>query len=209
MDRLRFILTAQRDHYLPLKVIREQLARVDSGAVDEPDHETSNGVLPGMEPPSVMEVWKVAEAAQAQAEAHRAPEPGLLDGQAVGVSLSLPEFCQATGLQAAEVRELKEYGIVSGRGNDGAVLDGDDLAAARAARELLRLGLEPRHLRMYAQFVARVLALSTLLVQPHWGERGPVPGRRAARQLETVAQGTGRMKRALLARALRAYVQGG
>ncbi len=211
VDRLRFILTAQRDHYLPLKVIREQLARVDSGAVDEPDHETSNGVLPGMEPPSVMEVWKVAEAAQAQAqaEAHRAPEPGLLDGAAVGVTLSLPEFCQATGLQAAEVRELKEYGIVSGRGNDGAVLDGDDLAAARAARELLRLGLEPRHLRMYAQFVDRELALFSQLVQPLMRQRGPEARRRAARQLETVAQGTGRMKRALLARALRAYVQGG
>ena len=31
VDRLRFILTAQRDHYLPLKVIREQLERLDSG----------------------------------------------------------------------------------------------------------------------------------------------------------------------------------
>lgn len=209
VDRLRFILTAQRDHYLPLKVIREQLARVDSGSADEPDHESANGVLPGMEPPSVLEVWKVAEAAQAQGEAHRPPEPGLLDPAAVAVSLSLPEFCQATGLQAAEVRELKEYGIVSGRGNDGAVLDGDDLAAARAARELLRLGLEPRHLRMYAQFVDRELALFSQLVQPLMRQRGPEARRRAARQLETVAQGTGRMKRALLARALRTYVHGG
>src|SRR5918999_71069 len=31
VNRLRFILTAQRDHYLPLKVIREQLERLDSG----------------------------------------------------------------------------------------------------------------------------------------------------------------------------------
>lgn len=31
VDRLRFILTAQRDHYLPLKVIREQLERLDAG----------------------------------------------------------------------------------------------------------------------------------------------------------------------------------
>jgi DNA-binding transcriptional MerR regulator len=30
--RLRYVLTAQRDHYLPLRVIREQLAAMDAGA---------------------------------------------------------------------------------------------------------------------------------------------------------------------------------
>ncbi|WP_149359131.1 transcriptional regulator FtsR [Lolliginicoccus suaedae] len=34
-DRLRFILTAQRDHYLPLKVIREQLDAIDRGSTPE------------------------------------------------------------------------------------------------------------------------------------------------------------------------------
>ncbi|WP_280206386.1 MerR family transcriptional regulator, partial [Nocardia cyriacigeorgica] len=31
-ERLRFVLTAQRDQYLPLKVIKEQLEAIDSGA---------------------------------------------------------------------------------------------------------------------------------------------------------------------------------
>ncbi|HEX5740058.1 MAG TPA: MerR family transcriptional regulator [Pilimelia sp.] len=31
LERLRFVLTAQRDHYLPLRVIREQLAALDRG----------------------------------------------------------------------------------------------------------------------------------------------------------------------------------
>jgi DNA-binding transcriptional MerR regulator len=34
LDRLRFILTAQRDEYLPLRVIRERLARLDQLAAD-------------------------------------------------------------------------------------------------------------------------------------------------------------------------------
>ena len=34
--RLRFILTAQRDHYLPLRVIKEQLARSGQAAADGP-----------------------------------------------------------------------------------------------------------------------------------------------------------------------------
>lgn len=33
VDRLRYILVTQRDNYLPLKVIREQLEAMDSGAV--------------------------------------------------------------------------------------------------------------------------------------------------------------------------------
>jgi DNA-binding transcriptional MerR regulator len=32
LDRLRFILTAQRDQYLPLRVIRDRLARLDERA---------------------------------------------------------------------------------------------------------------------------------------------------------------------------------
>ncbi|HEY5848390.1 MAG TPA: MerR family transcriptional regulator, partial [Microlunatus sp.] len=31
VDRLRYVLTVQRDHYLPLKVIREQLEMMDRG----------------------------------------------------------------------------------------------------------------------------------------------------------------------------------
>uniref|UniRef100_UPI003F83D19A transcriptional regulator FtsR n=1 Tax=Actinosynnema sp. TaxID=1872144 RepID=UPI003F83D19A len=31
VERLRYVLTAQRDHYLPLKVIREQLDAADDG----------------------------------------------------------------------------------------------------------------------------------------------------------------------------------
>ena len=35
MDRLRFVLTMQRDHYLPLKVIRSHLAELDAGRTPE------------------------------------------------------------------------------------------------------------------------------------------------------------------------------
>lgn len=35
MDRLRFVLTMQRDHYLPLKVIRGYLAEMDAGRAPE------------------------------------------------------------------------------------------------------------------------------------------------------------------------------
>src|SRR5712672_406479 len=36
VERLRFILREQREHFLPLKVIKERLSEMDSGAVPEP-----------------------------------------------------------------------------------------------------------------------------------------------------------------------------
>ncbi len=55
VERLRFVLRQQRDRYLPLKVIGEQLAALDAGQSDEPltprlatsDGERTGSVAPG------------------------------------------------------------------------------------------------------------------------------------------------------------------
>jgi DNA-binding transcriptional MerR regulator len=206
VDRLRFILTAQRDHYLPLKVIREQLERLDSGQPPSA----------GPTPPGAAEVGAEGLAGQRAAEIAAALEAAVSGGDSLlleqsgpEISLSLREFCEATGLEPGEVRSLRDYGIVGERDGDaGGPFDGDDLLGARAARGLLRLGLEPRHLRMYRQFVDREVALFEQLVTPLLRQRNPEARRQATRQLDKVATLTGRMKRSLLARALRGYVHG-
>ncbi|CAN5589061.1 MerR family transcriptional regulator [soil metagenome] len=206
VDRLRFILTAQRDHYLPLKVIREQLERLDTGqetSAGPPAPARANG---DGEPSGGRRAAEVAQAVQA---ADGAAEGPLLDPPSAPVTLTLREFCQATGLDAGEVSALRDYGILgAGRGDEAAPFDGDDLLAARAARDLLRLGLEARHLRMYRVFVDRELALFEQLVTPLLRQRNPEARRQATRQLEKLSQSTDRMKRSMLARALRGYVAG-
>ncbi len=208
VDRLRFILTAQRDHYLPLKVIREQLERLDAGDPAAPrrpsaDVPATNGDIGGVDLAGqrAVEIARVLEAALAD-------DGSLLDQPTQHVTLNLREFCEATGLDPAEVRSLRDYGIIGDRGEDGSPFDGDDLLAARAARDLLNLGLEPRHLRMYRQFVDRELALFEQLVTPLLRQRNPEARRQATRQLDKLASLTDRMKRSLLARALRGYVHG-
>ncbi len=62
---------------------------------------------------------------------------------------------------------------------------------------------------MYRQFVERELALFEQLTTPLLRQRNPEARRQATRQLEKLSSATGRMKRALLARTLRAYVHGG
>jgi DNA-binding transcriptional MerR regulator len=206
IDRLRFILTAQRDHYLPLKVIREQLERLDAG------HPAERGPAPPASVASPADDHSGRRAAEIAAALEAAVSSGdslLLDQPAAQVALSLREFCDATGLDAAQVRALRDFGIVGDRGQDGATFDGDDLLAARAARDLLKLGLEARHLRMYAQFVDREVALFEQLVTPLLRQRNPEARRQARRQLDKLGTLTGRMKRALLVRALRGHVHGG
>ncbi len=209
VDRLRFILTAQRDHYLPLKVIREQLERVDAG--DRPTAGGTNGAAPAAPDTTALgglDGRRGEELALALEAAVGGGDRPLLEAPPAAVALSLREFCEATGLEPAQIRSLKEYGILGERG-DEAPFDADDLLAARAARELLRLGLEARHLRMYRRFVEAELALFEQLVTPLLRQRNPESRRQAMRQLERLASATGRLERTLLARALRGYVHGG
>lgn len=183
VDRLRFILTAQREHYLPLKVIREQLERLDSGVLPEQPETPS---LTGTAPLSDEAVSRVPP----------------IDVSADPARMGVRELCEATGLTSAEVRSLREFGILSG--DEGGTFDADDLAAGRTVKELLRLGLEPRHLRMYRQFADREVALFGQLVRPLQRQRNPEAGRQAARQLQTLAELTTRLQSVLLTRSLRA-----
>lgn len=211
VDRLRFILTAQRDHYLPLKVIREQLERLDTGqrpaAAAGPPSPLGDSPIESSGDSADSGARRVGEVAQALEDAPGI-ERGLLDQASGQVSLTLRQLCEATGLDKHEVRALEDYGILGDRAEDSGHFSGDDLLAARAAQQLLSLGLEPRHLRMYRQFVDRELALFEQLVTPLLRQRNPEARRQAICQLEKLALLTGRMKLALLARAVRGYIGG-
>ena len=203
INRLRFILTAQRDHYLPLKVIREQLDRLDAGQAPPdvaPDSDARGGAFG--HPLRTAEIARALEAAMA-GDAEQMLEP-----DTSGIALSVDELSDATGLSAVEIRSLREYGLIGRSSTDTNAFGASDLLVARAGRELLRMGLEPRHLRMYLQFVDREIALFEQVVTPLLRQRNPDARRRATEQLEQLAVSTGRMKRALLAAAMREFLHG-
>lgn len=88
LARLRFILAAQRDHYLPLRVIREQLAALDRGE-------------PG------------AVAVRAGLRATGAGHPDRLDRLD---RLSRSELLERSGLAEQTLQSLEEYGLIRPRG---------------------------------------------------------------------------------------------
>jgi DNA-binding transcriptional MerR regulator len=204
VERLRFVLKAQRDHYLPLKVIRDQLERLDAGELtSKPASAPAADVRA-----SALPTNRATEIAGAVEEAVMRGDAPLVDPAAGHVELDLRELCDATGLDADGVRSLRDFGILGDRGEELGPFDAEDVLIARAARDLLELGLEPRHLRMYRQFVDREVALYEQLINPLLHQRNPEARRQATSQLERLASLTGQLKRSLLAKALRGYAHG-
>lgn len=157
VERLRFILSLQRDQFLPLKVIKERLA---SGA---------NGVAPAPLPGPV-----VAGPA--------APSP-VSSTPAADVSLTPAEIGPASGLTDRELQGLMEFGILDGTKE---LYDGDDLIAAKAAAGLFRYGVEPRHLKMYRHFAERESAFFEQIIAPVTRRRDPQAQQEAARSVTEI-----------------------
>ncbi|NHA70001.1 transcriptional regulator FtsR [Phycicoccus flavus] len=137
VDRLRWVLRAQRDRYWPLATIREVLAAADRGL--DPG---APGAAPTVPDPVEDE-----------------PDDLDVDGLLVRgrLALSAPELAEAAGLDAGEVAALLEHGVLRPRG-DG-TYGSAALRAARAAAGLRRHGLEARHLRVFRAAADRESAL--------------------------------------------------
>jgi DNA-binding transcriptional MerR regulator len=191
IDRLRYVLRAQRDRYLPLKVIKDELDRIDAG-------------LPPVaaEPASVTSPDDAGSTDRSDLGVPAAAPP-LFSGAATDVQLTLRELAEATGLTERQVRELRDHGLLP----DRSVYDGDDLVVGKLAGHLLEAGLEVRHLRMYRQFADREAALAEQLTAPLLRQRNPDSRRQAVTQAEHLADVGGRLHKALLAAQLRALLR--
>jgi DNA-binding transcriptional MerR regulator len=155
VERLRYVLAAQRDRYLPLRVIKDELSRIDAG-------------LPVETEPT--------ERAQQQRLVPDRDRAALL----TDVALDRAELAHASGLAPDEIDDLVANGVIEG----GEPFDGAALRAARLASELLRRGLEPRHLRAYRIAADREADRIEQLVAPLLRQRNPESRRAASTRAE-------------------------
>ena len=182
VTRLRFVLAAQRDHYLPLRVIREQLTALDQGG-------------------SAAAVTRAALARGGAAGAPSGPVVGLAglrpallpvdDGapaEPADVRLARTELLARSGLAEPVLGELEQLGLVRDRAG---WYDGDALVVARVVAQLSEYGLEPRHLRAYRTAADREVGLFAQLVAPVARQHSPAARDRAAelvRELTALSQ---------------------
>lgn len=178
VERLAYVLRVQRDHYLPLRVIREHLDALDRG---------EQVALPG---PA-----ESREGLSGSLEA--ALEPPVDPEGPSDLRLGRAELLAATGADEDELGQWESYGLVEA-GQDGGY-DAEAVGIGRLIMDLGRFGLEPRHLRAVKAAADREAGLVEQIVAPLRKHRNP--------QTRTHAETTARELAALSVRLHAAMVQ--
>jgi DNA-binding transcriptional MerR regulator len=160
--RLRYVLATQRDHYLPLRVIREHLDAIDRGL--EPP------VVPGERP-------RVPRSADEDL-----PGPRALAAERVELRLSREELVAGAGIDEKLLEQIEGYGLlgpVRGPAGSPPRYDSDALVVATVVAEMSAYGLEPRHLRAFRTAAERESDLIAQVVAPLLRQRSPQARARA------------------------------
>ncbi|MCF3960823.1 transcriptional regulator FtsR [Streptomyces fuscigenes] len=147
VERLALVLRMQRDHYLPLKVIKEHLEALGRGEqvpLPGPQRDRGDGWPGPVEP---------------------APE------QPTAARVGRTELLAALGVDEGELAEWESYGLVAPLA-DGS-FDADAVTVAGLVADLGRFGLEPRHLRVMKAAAEREAGLVEQVVAPLRRHRNP------------------------------------
>jgi DNA-binding transcriptional MerR regulator len=176
VERLRTILRLQRDEFLPLRVIRQELA--------------AGGDL---------EFAAAADRRPAGGAVRRA-----ILVNTSSAYLALDELLEETGARADLVSELENFGIVQPEKRDGrTVYDETDREVVRSANELSRVGVAARNLRIFRSSADREANLLETLLGPSLRSRNPERRKEALESLESLAATVSHLKHLLLVRDLR------
>ena len=192
--RLRWILEQQRDHFLPLKVIKDKLAAVPAEATPSRDDDVAS-------PP--------AEVEQDPLPVRPVPKPTPLVAGLSAVSLTISELASSAGLDVAAIQELERFGLLKGRSVAGQVYyDEEALVVARLAGNFARHGVEARHLRMYKTAAEREATFYEQVIAPFMKQRNPTARRQAVETLEDLTKLGESMRAAFVRAALHDYTAG-
>ncbi len=182
LQRLRTILRLQRDEFLPLRVIRQELAsgRADNEVAQPPGPGAADG---------------------------RSPRRATIEGKSSGARYRLAEVVEETAAPESLVRELEEFGVIKGERRDGEVLyDDTEREIIRAVGELARFGVGGRNLRVFRTSADREAALLEQILAPALRSRNPERRREAVETLDNLAAVASHLKHLLLVRDLRKIV---
>jgi DNA-binding transcriptional MerR regulator len=178
IDRLRYVLSEQRDHFLPLKVIKSKLTSWDRGEDTEVPRESG---------PAPEAYFGGAGVSMAADELSRAS------------GLSRDQIDELVAQQVLNPVEL---------GDGRHIYRDEDLAIARSAHRLFARGFEGRHIRSLRLAADREVDLLAQLVTPLLHHRNPKNRRRAAEVLADGASAGAKLQENLVRARLRKLLEG-
>jgi len=157
-SRLRFILTAQRDQYLPLKVIKAQLDAQPDGELPLQD-----SLYPA---PRLVPVGKPSDDGP-QRGRNNGPQRGRGDGAGGGpapVRLTREDLLERSGVATELITALRKAGVITT--GPGGFFDEHAVVIAQCAAALAEYGVEPRHLRAFRSAADRQSDLIAQIAGP-------------------------------------------
>ncbi len=178
VTRLRAILRMQRDEFLPLRVIRQELA---AGRAEET-------TVPSGSPRDGARAWRAS-----------------VNVREAGAALhSLADVLEETSADAKLISELEEFGVVKGEMRGGVrYFDDTEREIVRAVAELARYGVGGRNLRVFRSSADREANLLQQILAPALRSRNPERRGEALDALENLAAVTSHLRHLLLVRDLR------
>jgi len=182
VERLRYILRMQRDHYLPLKVIGEHLDAIDRG----------------LEPPPIENVVPTVPSVALAGDGLPSAESFTRHSD---VRISRRELLKIAEVSEELLAQLEQFGLLAPLPGT-ASYDTDALVVARTARELADFGFEPRHLRAFKTAADREVGLVEQVVAPLRGGRDTAARARAQEAVAEIASLSVRLHATLVKRGL-------
>jgi len=168
VDKLRYILRMQRDHYLPLKVIKEHIGAMDRGLIPEID----------------------------QIDKPKVPS-ALVDLNQLGmkksnIRVTREELIVNTSISDKDLKEAEDYGLIKVLADKRHY---DDIAVrtARVIAALSGFGLEPRHLKFLKSGSDRESSLIKQVASPMSRSKRPDAGEQALEMMREISNLTNQL----------------
>lgn len=185
VERLRYVLTMQRDRFYPLREIRKNLEAIDRGL--EPVAGADDVGKPAV-PRIVLSDDGYPTGESFHQNRHE-------------IRLSRAELLEGAEIDDALLESMEQFGLLHKRAGHQHY-DGAELAIAKTVGELAAYGLEPRHLRAFKTAADREIGLFDQIVSLRHRAGDPTAAARAEETIRELAALSVRLHTSLVKRGL-------
>lgn len=212
VERLRWILTMQRDHFLPLRVIKERLdsgedisARpASAGSTEVASSPAGSSTIASLGQNHNAAVSPVADMAERTPPPEPTPTSRFRSPGPDTDMIAPDDFARLASLDANKVNDLVKFGLIEPEETEvGPRYSRESLRVARAAGAFLRHGIEPRHLKAWRVAAEREAGMLEQILTPLSRQGSADAARQARETADNLIDMGNVIREAILVRTLR------